>query len=284
MKINVNKAPGPNDSVLKISKEFALVLAVPLTEIFNDSFREKYFPKMWKQYKLKGISKSIPCSTVDNLRPIALTSVLSKVQESFVLDWINEDIHDKISESQLGGIRNSSTSLALLYLIHKWYEAMDTPNRIIRIIFLDFKKAFYLIDHNVLLKDIKFIGVRMALIKWFATYLNERSHWFELGNDTSDLRVIGGGVPQGSKIGPILIAFIIKINNLPAVIREEMSQIMATNSEACSVVDDDIIMFMGDSTLYEMLDVSTHTSGMPIGGLLAKINRIVKFTEDEKMV
>ena len=146
MKINVNKAPGPNDPVLKILKEFAYVLAVPLTEIFNDLFREKYFPKMWKQYKLKGIPKSIPCSTVDNLRPIALTSVLSKVQESFVVDWINEDIHDKISDSQFGGIRNSSTSLALLYLIHKWYEAMDTPNRIIRIIFLDFKKAFDLID------------------------------------------------------------------------------------------------------------------------------------------
>ena len=47
-----------------------------------------------------------------------------------------------------------------------------------------------------------------------------------------------------------------------------MSQIMATNSEACAVVDDDIIMFMDDSTLYEVLDVSAHISGMPIGGLL----------------
>ena len=230
---------------------------------------------------MKGIPKSIPCSTVDNLRPIALTSVLLKVQESFVVDWINEDIHDEILESQFGGIWNSSTFLALLYLIHKWYEAIDTPNRIIRIIFLDFKKAFDLIDHNVLLKDMKSIGVRMALIKWFTTYLNERSHYTELGNDTSDLRVIGGGVPQGSKIGPIVF---IKINNLPAVIREEMSQIMATNSEACAVVDDNIIMFLDDSTLYEVLDVSAHIPGMPIGGLLGKNNRIVKFTEDEKMV
>ena len=120
MKINVNKAPGPNDPVVKILKDFVYVLAVPLTEVFNDSFREKYFPKMWKQYKLKGIPKSLPCSTVDNLRPIALASVLSKVQESFVVDWINEDIHDKNSESQFGGIQNSSTSLALLYSIHKW--------------------------------------------------------------------------------------------------------------------------------------------------------------------
>ena len=100
MKININKAPGPNDPVLKILKEFADVLAVPLTEIFNDSFRGKNFPKIWKQYKLKGIPKSSPCSTVDNLRLIALTSVLSKIQESFVVNWMNEDIHGKISASK----------------------------------------------------------------------------------------------------------------------------------------------------------------------------------------
>jgi hypothetical protein len=46
MKINISKTPGPNDPVFKILKEFADVLAVPLTEIFNDSFRGEYFPKI----------------------------------------------------------------------------------------------------------------------------------------------------------------------------------------------------------------------------------------------
>jgi hypothetical protein len=44
-------------------------------------------------------------------------------------------------------------------------------------------------------------------------------------------------------------------------------------------------MFMDDSTLYEVLDVSNvnHISDMPIADLLGKINRVViKFTEDEK--
>jgi hypothetical protein len=97
--------------------------------------------------------------------------------------------------------------------MHKWYEVMDTANRIIRMIFLEFKKAFDLIDHTILLENMKCIDVRMALIKWFTTYLNERSHCTELGNATSGLRVIRGGVPQGSKVGPT--AFIIKIDNLP---------------------------------------------------------------------
>ena len=60
-----------------------------------------------------------------------------------------------------------------------------------------------------------------------------------------------------------------------------MSRIMATSSETFAIIEDDTIMFMDDSTLYEVLDVSNHISGMPIGGLLGEINMVVKFTEDE---
>ena len=50
-KINVNKAPGLNDPLLKILKIFANYFAVPLTGIFNESFQSKTFPKVWKEYK-----------------------------------------------------------------------------------------------------------------------------------------------------------------------------------------------------------------------------------------
>ena len=62
-KINVNKAPGPNDPLLKILKTFAKYFAVPLTEIFNESFQSKTFPKVWKNYKVSGIKTSSKTST-----------------------------------------------------------------------------------------------------------------------------------------------------------------------------------------------------------------------------
>jgi hypothetical protein len=82
-----------------------------------------------------------------------LTSVLSKVQESFANKWINEDINGKISNSQNGGLPRSSTLYALLNLHRNWYRAMDEPQREIQIIYLDFRKAFDLIDHNILLSS-----------------------------------------------------------------------------------------------------------------------------------
>ena len=94
--------------------------------------------------------------------------------------------------------------------------------RVIRIVFLDFRKAFDLIDHNKLLENIKEMVVRSVLIRWFASYLNERSHFTQFGKEASDLVNVTGGVPQSSKLGPI--AFVIKINMLPSVIEQVVAQ------------------------------------------------------------
>ena len=279
-KMNTNKSPGPNDPFMKILKLFANSFAVPLAELYNKSFRYKYFPEIWKQYRIAAIPKVVPCTVVENTRPIALTSVLSKIQESFAVKWINEDIEDKIFDSQYGGIRGSSTVLALLNLIHKWYKAMDIPQRVIRIVSLDFRKAFDLIDHNVLLENMRTIGVRQSLIKWFAKYLKNRSHFTAVKEDESEYQYVNGGVPQGSKVGPI--AFIIQINQLPSVIRDEMNLILATNNEGHVVIEDET-MFMDDTTMFEVLDVSGHISGTEIGGLPSMVNKVQKFTIEEKM-
>ena len=81
--------------------------------------------------------------------------------------------------------------------------AMDNSGKIIRVIFLDFRKAFDLIDHNKLLNTFIQIGVRSALVGWFASYLKGRSQVSTFQGDQSDLKRIKGGVPQGSKLGPI---------------------------------------------------------------------------------
>ena len=69
-----------------------------------------------------GIPKSVPCTLAEDLRPIALTSILAKIQETFVVKWMYEDTTGKISESQYGGVPRSSTVNALVNLLHKWHK------------------------------------------------------------------------------------------------------------------------------------------------------------------
>ena len=91
---------------------------------------------------------------------------------------------------------------------------MDIPQRVLRVIFLDFTKAFDPIDQNISLDNMRTIGIRQSLIKWFATYLKNRPHFTTVGKDESVYQYVNGGVPQG---GPV--AFIIKINQLSSVMR-----------------------------------------------------------------
>ena len=112
----------------------------------------------------------MPCNSVEGMRLIALTSVLGKLQEHFAVKWFYEDINGKISNYQYWRVAKIIDSFSLVRLLHNWHEAMDETQRIIRIVFLDFRKAFDLIDHNKLLENMWNIGVRPALIKWFATF------------------------------------------------------------------------------------------------------------------
>ena len=94
--------------------------------------------------------------------------------------------------------------------------------------------------------------VRSVLIRWLASYLNERSHFIQFGKEAYDFFNVTGGVPQSSKLGPI--AFVIKINMLPSVIEQVVAQ--GVNDDV--VVDENTILFMHDTTSWKALDVHNH--------------------------
>jgi hypothetical protein len=81
------------------------------------------------------------------------------VQESYAVEWILEDVQEKISDCQFGGLAGSSAVLTLVYLVHNWYKSMEKTGKVVRISFLDFRKAYDLINHNILLGNFMNIGV-----------------------------------------------------------------------------------------------------------------------------
>ena len=88
----------------KITKRFAEEFSIPFTDIINYSFREKRFGDIWEAYNLTPIPKCNPCTVIENLRPIAIISIFSKIQESYALEWMLQDPKDNINRRQFGGI------------------------------------------------------------------------------------------------------------------------------------------------------------------------------------
>ena len=205
LKLNIMKAPGPDNIPSKILKTFAYILAEPITDIFNVSLSSGVVPEIWKQANISSIPKESPPKILCDFRPISLTSTLSKVLEEFVVDWITEDICDKIDTKQFGSLKGGSTTKCLLDMLHNWLSNVDKQGNSLRVCLLDFSKAFDRININI-------EKVCRCLIPWICIFLSDRKQQVKLGETVSDWMSVNAGVPQGTKLGPILL--LIMVNDL----------------------------------------------------------------------
>ena len=138
-----------------------------------------------------------------DLRPITLLPQLSKCLEYFPREWILAEVSDILDPHQFGSLKNSSTVLTLVELLHNWLAALETPGKVVRILLLDFRKAFDRVDHKILLTKLSNMGLPNCLTRWMTSFLCERQQRVKLGNISSGWRKVGAGVPQGTLTGPI---------------------------------------------------------------------------------
>ncbi len=125
----------------------------------------KVASRHWKSADVIPAPKiSNPKSVDSDLRPISLTSVLSKLLESFVFRWLFGYIKPSIDPLQFGNMKNCSTTHALIHMIHNWLAELENPGSTIRCCMIHFSKAFDRIDHNILLHKLQQLNIPPILL------------------------------------------------------------------------------------------------------------------------
>ena len=203
VKLNVRKASLCSTIDNRLLCKLADVLAAPICALINTSIRQGLVPEQWKLSRISPIPKNIPVMRIDNdIRPIAVTCPISKIAESFVSSLFNQHFVDHLDVNQHGSTKGRSTVTALIHFSHSIFVASDDNRNIIRLLFVDFSKAFDLIDHSVLYKKLTDLEFPAHVRLWSLAFVQQRKQFVKLGNYVSNVIISNAGAPQGTLAGP----------------------------------------------------------------------------------
>ena len=180
-----------------------------------DIVRSGVFPDKWKVAKVLPVYKDDIKSEASNYRPISILPIVSKIIEKIIFNQLYEYLttNNLLSESQHGFRPHHSTVTALLEATNNWYLNLD--NGLLNgALFLDLKKAFDTVNHEILLRKLQIYGVDLHSLRWFKSYLsNGKQSTFVNGTQSSYLDILCG-VPQGSVLGHGHLLFLVYINDI----------------------------------------------------------------------
>ena len=107
-------------------------------------------------------------------------------------------------------------------------------------VFLDLKKAFDTVDHDLLLAKLAVYGIFGGPHQWFSSYLTRREQYCQIGGQRSNRKVVKHGILRGSCLRPLL--FILYVNDFAQCLVKASPNMYADDtSVTCSAEDIDTL-------------------------------------------
>ena len=154
---------------------------------------------------VKPVHKSGPKTNYNNYRPISILPSIEKILEEIMVRRLTCFLKkfNLINNNQYGFQRGKNINQLLGHFSSHINNTLEKKQHCLAL-FIDFSKAFDTISHEKLLSVLERYGIRGVWLQWFADYLKNRTFCVKIGEKQSSHVQLKCGVPQGSKLGPIL--------------------------------------------------------------------------------
>ena len=173
---------------MNIIKSVVKSISKALVYICNLSLSSGIFPDDMKIARVISLYKAGENDLFTNYRPVSLLPQFSKILEKIYYSRLDKFIskHYILSNSQFGFKQYMSIILALLQFVEEISSSIDKKNKTIGA-FIDLKKAFDTIDHDILFKKLDRYGVRGISNNWVKSYLTGRKKYANIDIATSGM-------------------------------------------------------------------------------------------------
>ena len=156
------------------------------------------------------VPKSNNVKEMNNLRPIALTSVLMKSLERIVLSLFFPVVQPQLDPFQFAYKSKRGVEDAIVLFTHNIYQHLDKPKTYVRTLFIDFSSAFNTIQPHLLIPKLRNLGVCDNISAWILEFLTFRPQFVTVKTSSScyksNVITTNTGAPRGTVLSPVLFS------------------------------------------------------------------------------
>ena len=203
--VDANKSQGPDGISGKIIKTCCNELSFIFTYIFNMSLKLHTIPRIWKLSEIIPVPKKPSFKIMNDLRPVALTSITMKCFERLVLSVLKSNVQHSLDPFQFAYREKRNVEDAIIIFVNNVLKHIESSQTYARCLFIDFSSAFNTIQPHLLCqKLLSFKSINKTLIGWLLDFLTQRKQYVKINNTISNMITVNTGAPQGCVLSPTL--------------------------------------------------------------------------------
>ena len=196
-----NMSSGPDNIPGVLLKHVKFEILPLLTRIINCSITSGQFPSAWNSGKIIPVHKNGSKTSLNNYRPICISSVLGKVVETVVRNKFLVHLDKILPENMYGFRKSKSTQDAVTHLTDRIFE-LKAAGKKVAILALDASAAFDCLSHDVILTSMQILGIGPKMIEWTKNFIKGSTQFVEINGHRSKEYSSPVGVRQGRRISP----------------------------------------------------------------------------------